>query len=247
MGRPDPSHIDAVMEQASQALAETRYFDAIDHAREGLKLARRAADFERMARIVLPLQEARRQIRLEAEDAGCVCVAKLESELPSEVLPGCYLLQPPLLGIDGRRLREVAHDEGVPVLVLVREPLTRDGRWPIAAVGQVVVRAKVQPPVPVERDEKAVRRDTFDEKTIPIEWIQATNEALGDAAIADAEEVAEGDPAAFLVDDLMERLDAVSDHEKLHQRLEAACREAMTQPIPDRPRRRAVVSIPFGL
>lgn len=235
------------MEQASQALAETRYFDAADSAAEALKFARRAADFERMARICMPLQEARRQIRLQAEDAGVVCVAKNEGELPGEVLPGCYLFMPPLLGIDGRRLREIAHDEEVPVYVVTREPMTRDGRWPIVAVGQVVVRAKVAPPIPLERDESNMRKDAFDDNTVPIEWVRMVGEALGDAAIADAEEVAADDPAAFLVDDLLERLDAVVEHEKLHQRLEAACREAMTQPIPTRPRRRAVVSIPFGL
>jgi len=235
------------MEMASQALAETRYFDAADHAVEAMKFSRRAADFERMARICMPLQEARRQIRLQAEDTGVVCVAKSESELPGEVLPGCYLFQPPLLGIDGRRLREIAHDEGVPVYVITREPMTRDGRWPMVAVGQVVVRAKVQPPIPLERDESNMRKDGFAEKTVPIEWVRMVGEALGDAAIADAEEVADGDPAAFLVDDLLERLDAVVEHEKLHQRLERACRQAMTEPMPSRPRRRAVVSIPFGL
>ncbi|MFT5424934.1 MAG: hypothetical protein ACI89L_002737 [Phycisphaerales bacterium] len=247
MGRPKAIQIDGLMEQASISLAETRYFDAADHAAEAMKLARRAADFERMARICMPLQEARRQVRLQAEDAGVVCVAKSEGELPGEVLSGCYLFQPPLLGIDGRRLREIAHDEGVPVFVITREPMTRDGRWPIVAVGQVVVRAKVAPPEGVQRVETGMRKDNFEGTTVPLEWIQMCGEALGDAAIADAEEVAGDDPAAFLVDDLVERLDAVVDHERLHQRLEAACRQAMTEPMPSRPRRRAVVSIPFGL
>ena len=47
MGRPKAIQIDGLMEQASISLAETRYFDAADHAAEAMKLARRAADFER--------------------------------------------------------------------------------------------------------------------------------------------------------------------------------------------------------
>jgi hypothetical protein len=52
-------------------------------------------------------------------------------------------------------------------------------------------------------------------------WFLSTGEALGDAALA---RIDPKDPAQWRVDDLLEMLDAVPDHEKLHQALAAACR-----------------------
>jgi hypothetical protein len=75
-------------------------------------------------------------------------------------------------------------------------------------------------------------------------WFQATQEALGDAAIR---KVRAEWPASHRVDDLAEYLDGVPDHEKLSQALEAAAREAMTAPIPAMPRRRPFVDNPYGI
>ena len=55
--------IDAKMEHASEALARCEYFLCERLAGEALGAAREKNDFERLARICLPLQEARRQIR----------------------------------------------------------------------------------------------------------------------------------------------------------------------------------------
>ena len=44
----------------------------------------------------------------------------------------------------------------------------------------------------------------------------------------------------------LEALDALPDHEKLHQALAAACREAIHAPAPERPRRRGRHDDPFS-
>src|SRR4051812_45178590 len=62
--------IDELMERASSALVTTNYFEAEKLALKALERACAAIDFERMARICMPLQEARRQKRHEAVDAG---------------------------------------------------------------------------------------------------------------------------------------------------------------------------------
>lgn len=238
MSRAEKSEaaIDEVMERASRALVECEYFDAERLCLRALAQARAARDFERMARICLPLQEARRQKREAALDAGPVALVRDRADIPKPLVPGCYLLQPPMIGRDGRALRETLDRRGVPACVLTREPLTRTGRWPVVAVGPMVVRTQVNPPWPVERVERSVSKD--EETRLPErEWFARASEALGDAAIAAA---GTEDHPQHVVDDLLDFLDAHPEHEKLHQALERACRAAVGCEEPLLPRRRGL-------
>lgn len=242
--------IDALMEAASQSLAATRYFEAGDRCQEALRLARSKADFGRMARICLPLQEARRWIRQEALDTRRVTHITSAADLGPEPAPGCYLVAPPLIGVDARQIRVQAWAAGIPVFVLCREPLTRDGHWPLVGVGEAVVRARIDPPPGVERRVEGSgggqpRPMSGDRVTQPItpEWFAAAGEALGDRAIADAQVAARAedgpDAAVWAVDDHLDRLEACPEHEKLIQALARACRAAIGASTPrDRRRRR---------
>jgi len=197
------------MERASAALARSKYFECERLAAEALELAHAGHDYDRMSRILLPLQEARRNRRLAALDLGRVTVVE---QMPAEgepIKPGCYLIQPPLVGADGRELRERALATDVPVVVVVREPKTRAGLWPVVMIGPVTVRARVKPPAK--------------ETKIELPWFVAAGEALGDAAI---DEVDPEIPVVERVAALLDRLNTVVDHEKLHQRLMDACHEA---------------------
>lgn len=233
------------MDEAQEALEQTSYFVAIALAEEALHLARRANDFTRMARICMPLLEGQRQIRQLATDSAQTFLARSAEEVPRPIEPGCYLLQPPMIGMDGRRLREVACEHEIPVFVLVREPLTNAGQWPIVGVGKEVTRARLDPPEPVAPVKGSPSRDGWD-KAPDARWFFETSERLGDQAISDAEQAAEGDPAAYLVDDLLDRLPGVPEHEKIHQRLMRACEQAAAEPLPTKPRRRSVVDDPFS-
>lgn len=209
--------IDALMEQASRALAETDYFTCEELALRALNTAFEAKDFERMARIVLPLQEARRQKRLAALDTGVVIRLNEADQqaLEAETIePGCYLFEPLLVGADGRDLRERANLQRVPVLVIVREPRTRDGQWPIVMIGPQTVRVKVRPPGSDDEDEVTTR------------WMQAASEAIGDAAIMKVDGMRESEDH---VGHLMDLLGTCPEHEKLHQALEHACRDTMKE------------------
>lgn len=211
--------IDELMERASAALASTGYFEAEKLCLKALKSARATDDFERMARICLPLQEARRQIRQLAESEGFRCVVDSALLSRGPKVAGCYLVEPPMIGLDARAFRELSRRKKVPVLVLAREPVTKAGTWPIVGVGEsrqvgmLSVRAYVEPA----------------RGTPSAAWVCAAEEALGDAAIA---RVNPRLPAAFRVDQLLDLLDACPDHEKLHQRLEETCRVAATEPLP---------------
>lgn len=241
------SPIDRLMERASVALEKTRYFEAERFCKEALQKAYAEGDFERMARIVLPLQEARRQKRQLAVDSGRVVVlaeSDMMMAMVQDILPGCYLFQPPLLGIDARNFREEADARGVPTFVLCREPMTRDGMWPLVAVGQVALRTRVTPPVPLQRMETGITKDGYTGTPPPsAAWFEAAAEALGDAAIG---KLRFDEPAAWRVDDLMTVLSVHPDHEKLHQRLEEACRQAAIESLPPEQRHRPPTSDAFG-
>jgi hypothetical protein len=254
---PSRNSIDTLMERASRALVETRYFECQRLCQQAMSKAHRQLDFERMSRIVLPLQEARRLRRQLAVDASFLPtsaaphppgVRLLDSmrSIPSEPAPGCYLFQPPLIAADARAFREAADASEIPIFVLSREPLARDGTWPIASVGVVTVRVKVAPPVPVVRDERRMTKDfvtNADGPRIARTWFENAAESLGDSAIA---RVRANDPAAWRVEDLLEFVDAFPDHEKLHQRLEEACKQAMLEPLPEEKRRRGIADDPYS-
>jgi len=248
------SKVDSLMEQASQALVERRYFDAERLAAEALARAFTVLDYERMARIVLPLEEARRQKRDAAAEAGYVGVVIDQLPVGRALKAGCYLVCPPRVGIDGRSLREAADKKKVAVIVVVREPTSRDGLWPVVALGPVTVRTKVPPPEMTHngtgapggtsRQRKKAGASPADGAAAPelprpsVQWFLRTCELLGDAAIAAVDRAL---PADFRVENLFRRLEALPDHEKLHQALGDACREAMMGPEPGRKARRAEI------
>jgi hypothetical protein len=119
-------------------------------------------------------------------------------------------------------------------MVLAREPQTKSGRWPMVGVGTgprepVVVRVQVAPPAIPE--------------VIDLPWYLAAQEALGDAAILKAPASV---PADHHVDDLMDLLEAVPDHEKLIQALAQACRQAVGTEPTVLPRRRPIMEDAFS-
>jgi len=204
------NQIDEWMEQATEALTHTRYFEAERLCLRALRAARRARDYERLARICLPLQESRRQRLMMAQDArDGITVISTPFDDDFEFQPGCYLIDPLLVAADARRLRHMGLDREIPIAVLAREPLTQTGLQPIASLGEVVVRTKVRPPK--NRAQPS------------LEWFNDAMEALGDAAIDEIDPALKGER---LVDALIDRLDAVPEHENLHQRLGDAAREA---------------------
>lgn len=226
--------IDGMMEEASRALAAGDYFGAERSAVAALRKAYTVREHERMARILLPLQEARRQILDMAFEAGHVGV--IDSEAPmegeglrkNEVKAGCYLVRPPRVGADGRNFRVWCRENGVAACVLTREPRTRAGLWPIVAVGPTTLRTQVSPPRAVGVEE--------DGALVPgVEWFVSASEALGDEAI---EQISTDPNAHARVEKLFEALETHPDHEKLHQALGEACREAMRGTDPRVHRRR---------
>jgi hypothetical protein len=206
---PRHEKVDEIMERAEAALRRSQWFEAERLAHRAVELARAQEDFALLARVCLPLQESRRQRVQEA--IGNRKLNVLQSDITEDMplKPGCYLVQPPAVGADARRLRLAALRREVPVAVMCREPRSQLGLCPVVAIGQLTVRAKIDPPKDWDKPDH--------------KWFVGAMEELGDAAIEMLDTGLELDRQ---VDFLLAALDAVPDHEKLHQVLAAVCKEA---------------------
>ncbi len=195
--------------KAEHALKRHQWFEAERLALKALELARAAREFDAMARITLPLQEARRQRMLVAAEFGKLTIVNESVPEDTKISAGCYLVQPPAVGADARRLRLALLERDAPSLVLCREPKTSAGLCPIVSIGQVTIRTRINPPTKWEKP-------TFS-------WYLSALEQLGDAAIASIDR---GIEPIRQVDALLQCVDSHPDHEKLHQALAEACKMA---------------------
>ena len=206
--------------KARQALADGRSFEAERIALETLEGARTCDDFAVMAEVV-PVLKSARALRWEAALAVDGQIHILESKPDEETIvePGCYLIEPPLVGADSKNLRLAAFAQEVPVLTVCREPLTDLKLRPIVAIGRITVRARVLP------SEDDARPD--------LDWYLAALNELGESAI---DSLDTGALVTKQIDGLMDRLDSIPDHAGLHDALEALCRHAAEDAARDAPR-----------
>jgi len=199
--------IDEYMERASEHLSHGRWFDAETAANEALKLARAAQDFARAGRIVLPLLESRRQrLQLALDVPGVTCICELWPEGAS-FKSGCYLIAPPLVGADARRLKLLSLEQKVPVAVLCREPRTMLGLCPVVTIAPgATIRTRVDPP--------------DDEDDPDPEWFARTLEDLGEFAVSSLDP---GLSNLRRLDTLLLRLDAHPESEAIHLAIAQSC------------------------
>lgn len=224
--------IDELIQQADKELTKNKCFVAERLAVKALILARHDAIFSKMAASIEPLSKARTQ-RLEQALEKAKSVSIINEAFPDDVRikPGCYLVQPPLVAVDARRFRLIALENEIPIAVVCREPTTELKQCPIVALcGNVVVRTKIDPPDDPDKPD--------------VQWIKDALLELGDWAVQSADVTM---PIHRLVDEMMTRLDAIPEHEALHQALREACLKAEQElgdggaapPIPKRSRSKA--------
>lgn len=190
------------MEKASQALQNGQYFLCEKLASDSLRKALIRGDYHQIARIVLPLQEARRQLRLLAINSGRVTIIEeLTAAVIDSLQPGCYIIAPPGVGADSRHLIDMAQKAEVPVISFSIEPRTSTGLLPVVAVCSVIIRTKVP---------------LVDYSAINTAWCLEAVEALANDALASL------DPDIDIfrrLGELAAMLDALPASEKLHQEL----------------------------
>ncbi|MDG2054120.1 MAG: hypothetical protein P8J86_05370 [Phycisphaerales bacterium] len=204
----------AMVAHAAEAAEQGRFFEAEREADKVLQVAREANDFELMNQAIDPLCAARMGRLAEAVDVGQVTINDRPVTEDLRVAPGAYLIQPPQVGMDGRRLRLACLEHEVPVLVICREPITQLKMCPVVLIAPgATMRTKIEPPVDLNAPDLA--------------WMLNALSAIGDWAVSSLDETM---PVERRINALCDRLYAVPEHEALHRALQAACQEACSKP-----------------
>jgi hypothetical protein len=199
-----------------------------------LWIAYRSRRFQDLAETVRALAE-RAEVRFDQARGGSRRLITDTRGLRGPIEPGFALVQPPLLGVDARSLRDRAERRHAALIVITREPLTRTGLWPVvAATTSKTVRTRVAPPRTLERVETSITKDRGD--VLPNErWFLDASRALGRQAV---ESVDDDLHPWWRVDDLVELCDVHRDDPSLLEALAGASEEAMSADEPPAPRPR---------
>jgi len=239
--------IDALMDTATRALMAMDYPRCERQCLEALELARQQRNWDIYARVVLPLQEARRQRRMTAaEGHRRLGTASLEGN-PTAWLAqmpegGCLVLTEPHRREQARELSDLAAAQGRAVEVLWADNPMDAPRWQISSLtdselsvirpappeawrdrwiepGQSLPAA---PPVPGSQDATGQSTGGVQNSATPTDWVMDAMEALGDQALASLTATEDtGDRLAQLEACVI----AAPDHEILHQRLAETARQ----------------------
>lgn len=184
-----------------------------------------------------------RGMRIErALAGGCVAVLSRPEDMPASPSDGCYLVQPPMIGLQGRRLGETLGARGVCAVVVTREPMTAGGLWPIVAVGEQSVRARIEPPAGVRRTGEGITGDRLDGAP-DAAWFGCAIEAITRAGL---DRLDPAEPALWRVGDLLELIWAHRDDAGVCAAMGRACQLALREPTPSSRRARPLIDDPYS-
>jgi hypothetical protein len=238
---PGPS-IDNLMAQATDALTRMDYLTCEALCLRAAEAAGAAGAWDAYARVLLPLQESRRQRRLIAAD-GAIRLGSGGLDLePATMLAalkqlgaagGCLVVTSPARRDDAAAIERAARAERLYVEVLYAEPAGAASgspqQWLVMSPTHERPRCQLPAPATELRDRWLVG-DGGDPAAVrrrqAAAWFLAAGEALGDAALAAMDATA---PAARRMAQLQAALEAVTDHELLHQRLFDAAAQLAAQ------------------
>ena len=226
------AQLDQMMEAASESLAGRRYFDCERHCRKALAVAKQQNDWTYYARILLPLQEARRQRRLIAAEGavrlGTKTLCDAAEDRLTRLAAGSIVLTHPYDARAACDLRSRIWQQGCYFEVLFADNPPSADPWQITTFSGTMATCCVAAPdadwidrwlnIPEnqEHSDNNQRVDIGKPTQRPVDWFLDAYESLGNTALATVRP-SFGDLEKIGV---IERcLEAVPDHEILHQRL----------------------------
>ncbi|NJL30574.1 MAG: hypothetical protein HC898_02480 [Phycisphaerales bacterium] len=190
---PHSPSLDELMEKASVALSAREYLACEAMCMQALELARGKSDWAYYARILLPLQEARRHRRtLSAEGFIRLGILAADLETIEKALPDqpfCLVLTHPGSVEMARRIQTISRENFRFAQILWADNAIQADHWVLRSMGGVSVEAKLQSPPaswcgrwlnPCEQ----VEADSHQPARKPGDWVIDAVEALGDAALA---------------------------------------------------------------
>jgi hypothetical protein len=206
--------IQDLVDRAAAASERESWFEAERVLERALTMSHGRHDYEGMAEILgllSTVRAARRKLALASRAAVKIIDDAVTDTM--DVGRGRYLVQPPLVGADARRLRLLALAREVPVMVLCREPLTQLGQIPIVAIGPLgAIRTRVNPPNNVKKPAAG--------------WFRNSLLELGATAAA---RIDPGHAATRRLEGLLGLLDTLPEDDTLHELAIATCHEAMNE------------------
>lgn len=217
------STLDDIMEQASQKLADMDYLASEALCLRGLQIAREAENWTGYARVLLPLQECRRQRRMIAADTA---VQLGTNACWNDPAAGCVAVTRPLDIDAARKIAVDAAQHGRHVEVLWCDNAPDAPTWTVKTFAGPEIACDVPAPPPECLNQKLEPADDA-HGPAAAHWFIAASEALGDAA-RDAVDAPRG--SFTRVEQLEAMVAAVGDHELLHQALGDAARAVAASP-----------------
>jgi len=232
------SQLDTLMETASEALARMDYLVCEQLCQQALAIARSRHHWDYYARILLPLQEARRQrrmiaaegvVRLGTDNLGSNPVLWLR-----RLNAGCMVVTKPHTCKDAVELAQAVRRQSLCVEVLWADNPASDRCWTLRSfAGPNISYVIPAPPAPwvntwmaPDTPDRPIQTASSQASQNPgapqpVDWFLEACEALGDAALEQVQTPV-GNPRRVR---LLERcLQVVTDHEILHQALGDAAR-----------------------
>lgn len=222
-----PAELDDIMEQASVALAKMEYLTCESLCLTALSRARGVGDWGYYARILLPLQEARRQRRMIAAEGairlGTTTLTGQPADWLRDARTGCIVVTHPHKADTAHALDAAAREQRLYVEVLFADNAIDAPKWVLRSFRSPRIACEIAAP-PKEWLDRwlapgggGVPRGA----RTPADWFIDATEAIGDAALAQLPPTLS--PSERLAA-LEACLDVVTDHEIIHQRLGDAAR-----------------------
>jgi hypothetical protein len=201
---------DNLMESASSALASMDYLTCEQLCIQALSTARQAADWAQYARILLPLQEARRQRRMIASDGeirlGSTKLSGEPADWLAEHRACCLVLTQPHNTRVAQSLIAIARDQQLNIEILLADNTSDLAHWTLQSFAGPAITHTL--PKPSGAETECWITDPH--------WFLYASEMLGDAAINSITAL----PGSIeRVTQLEACLNVVTDHEILHQQL----------------------------
>jgi len=211
---------DATMQRASEALARMDYLACEALCLDALRVARDGQQWADYARILMPLQEARRQRRMIAAEGmirlGTATHDGALDEWLNDVSSGCIVVTRPHGQRDAHALFQAARSARKHVEVLWADCDMDAPQWLIRTFVGPDATCRLDAPPTGWVDTNEPDRSVASYWPTPGDWFLDAAERLGDAALETVDPQLIG---ADRVAALEARLDATADHEILHQRL----------------------------
>ena len=206
--------IQNLVDKANESIGQEAWFDAEQSLDRALAMSHGRHDYQGMAEILDLLQQTRAGWNKQAyASRTAVRVVDDEVEDSMKVEQGRYLVQPPLVGADARRLRLLALAGGVPAMVLCREPKTQLGLIPVVAIGPLgAIRTKVKPPK--------------DLKKPPVKWYRDAFASLAEMSL---EKINPNHIASRKLEAVLSLLDTIPESGMLHEQAIALCLESANE------------------